>query len=108
MIALISDNLEEIRALCRKHRIARLDLFGSAAKGTFDPATSDLDFLVDLGEYDSTALDRYLALADDLETLFARPVDLMTVESLKNPYLIDSLNRSKAPLYDARDREAAA
>ena len=108
MIALISDNLEEIRELCRKHRIARLDLFGSAAKGTFDPVTSDLDFLVDLGAYDSTALDRYLALADDLEALFARPVDLMTVESLKNPYLIDSLNRSKATLYDSRDREAAA
>ncbi|HWV36791.1 MAG TPA: nucleotidyltransferase domain-containing protein [Thermomicrobiales bacterium] len=108
MIALISDNLEEIRALCRKHRIARLDLFGSAAKGTFDPATSDLDFLVDLGAYDSSVANRFLDLADDLEKLLGRDVDLVTTRSLKNPYFIASVDAYRENVYDARDRQAAA
>lgn len=108
MIALVADKLKEIEALCRKYRIARLDLFGSAATGKFKPATSDLDFLVDLGEYDASVLDRYLGLADDLEALLAREVDLVTVKSLKNPYFIASVNHTKAMLYEAGDREAAA
>jgi predicted nucleotidyltransferase len=49
MISLITDNLDAIRALCRQYGIRRLDLFGSAATGAFDPDTSDLDFVVDLG-----------------------------------------------------------
>ena len=108
MIALISDNLEEIRELCRKHRIARLDLFGSAAKGTFDPAMSDLDFLVDLGEYDSSVAGRFLDLANDLERLFGRDVDLVTTRSLKNRYFIASVDAYRENVYDARDRQAAA
>lgn len=108
VIALVADKLKEIEALCQKHRIARLDLFGSAATGTFDPATSDLDFLVDLGEYDASVLDRYLGLANDLEALFGHEVDLVTVKSLKNPYFIAALNHTKAMLYEAGDREAAA
>ncbi len=51
MIALIEDNREAIAELCRQFGVRRLAVFGSAAKGTFDPATSDVDFLVDLGNY---------------------------------------------------------
>lgn len=53
MIDLVANKRDEIAALCRKYNIKRLDLFGSAATGAFDPATSDLDFVVDLGEYES-------------------------------------------------------
>lgn len=108
MIALVADKLKEIEALCRKYRIARLDLFGSATTGKFDPATSDLDFLVDLGEYDASVADRYLNLADDLEELFDREVDLTTTRSLKSPYFIASVNRSWENVYVSGDREAAA
>ncbi|MGN6033725.1 MAG: nucleotidyltransferase family protein, partial [Thermomicrobiales bacterium] len=47
MIALIQDNVQEIRALCERFDVRRLELFGSAATGRFDPAHSDIDFLVD-------------------------------------------------------------
>ncbi len=99
MIALVSDNLESIRALCRKYRIARLDPFGSPATEKFDPATNDLDFLVDLGEYDASVLDRYLGLANELESLLYRKVDLVIIKSLKNPYFFASVNYTKATLY---------
>lgn len=39
---------EAIAALCRRHGVARLEVFGSAARGEdFDPARSDADFLVE-------------------------------------------------------------
>ena len=99
VIALVSDNLEAIRALCRKYRIARLDLFGSAATGKFNPATSDLDFLVDLGKFVSESPWRLVDFGLDLELLLHREVDLVTINSLKNPYFIASVNHTKAMLY---------
>src|SRR5438132_234284 len=45
--AAITDHLDDIRALCVKYRVKRLAVFGSAVKGTFDPATSDVDFVVE-------------------------------------------------------------
>jgi len=33
--------------LCRRYGVRKLELFGSATDGAFDPRTSDLDFLVD-------------------------------------------------------------
>lgn len=45
MNGLVEQNLGAIRALCQKYGVLRLDLFGSAATGAFDPETSDLDFI---------------------------------------------------------------
>ncbi len=42
----VSRQLEAIREACRLHRVARLDLFGSAARGDYDPDSSDFDFAV--------------------------------------------------------------
>ena len=48
MHAEITNRYDEIAALCQRYGVQRLDLFGSAARGTdFDPGTSDVDFLVE-------------------------------------------------------------
>ena len=48
MHAGIADRKDEIARICRRYRVQRLDLFGSAARGTdFDPETRDADFLVE-------------------------------------------------------------
>lgn len=52
MIALVDGKKPEIIALRKRFGIRRLDLFGSAATGAFDPVHSDLDFVVDLGIYE--------------------------------------------------------
>jgi predicted nucleotidyltransferase len=44
--------------------------------------------------------DSYLNLADKLEELFQRPVDLITDKSLSNPYFINSVNRTKTLIYE--------
>lgn len=41
MITLIEDNKDAIVKLCKQYGVRRLALFGSAATGAFDPATSD-------------------------------------------------------------------
>jgi len=44
---IVERNLPALTELCRRFGVRRLDLFGSAATGHFDPARSDLDFLVE-------------------------------------------------------------
>lgn len=108
MIALIAERKDEIAALCRQYDIQHLDLFGSAATGEFDPAASDLDFVVDLGDYESGVARRYFAFADALEALFGRSVDLVTEPSISNPYFRAAVDRQRVRLYEAQDGQAAA
>jgi predicted nucleotidyltransferase len=108
MIALVADRKDEIVALCKKHGIVRLELFGSAATGKFDPDKSDLDFIIDLGDYDPGVADRFFNFANDLEALFGHRVDLLMYGPIKNPYLKLSVNRSRELIYATQDSEAAA
>ncbi len=67
MIPLNIGNKDAIAALCRKYGIRKLDVFGSATTGAFAPESSDIDFTVDLCEYDHTVAERYLDLIAELE-----------------------------------------
>lgn len=88
--------------LCRRHRVRRLDLFGSAATGAFDPARSDLDFLVEFQELQpGTYFDAYFGLREGLEALFGREVDLVTLPSLRNPYFRKRVMAERRPLFQA-------
>ncbi|WP_046864956.1 nucleotidyltransferase family protein [Microvirga massiliensis] len=97
-----------LAAICRRFHVRRLDLFGSAATGHFDPTESDLDFLVAFeeslppGEY----AEAYFGLKDALETLFGRSVDLLTEPALENPYLRRRIQAEKRTLYPVAQRDA--
>lgn len=102
MIPEIAQRREEVRALCRRFGVRRLDLFGSAARDDFDPALSDLDFLYELeakppGGY----ADAFFGLKELLESLFGRPVDLVAAAAIRNPYFRESVEQSRVPLYAA-------
>ena len=88
--------------LCRQFRVRRLDVFGSAVKGTFRPGCSDLDFVVTL-EARSPAeyADNYFGLADALEGLFQRKVDLITERSIRNPYFRQAVEETRQLVYEA-------
>ncbi|QDU65297.1 nucleotidyltransferase family protein [Engelhardtia mirabilis] len=102
MIDLLSKRLEEVRALCRRHRLRRLDLFGSAATGRFDPASSDLDFIVEFEDEDPVArADAFFGLLADLEDLFERRIDLVVESAVTNPYLRDEIDETRQPLFAA-------
>ena len=102
MIDEIERHREELRALCRRFHVRRLDLFGSAARGDFDPARSDLDFVV---EFDRSAgwnaFDAYFGFKEALEELFGRSVDLVEPGALRNPYLQASIDESRETVYAA-------
>ena len=92
----------EIAELCRRHRVARLEIFGSGADGRFDSATSDLDFLVAFESKESAgASDRYFGLLWGLEAMFRRPIDLLEAASVQNPYLQRGIDRARELLYAA-------
>lgn len=102
MVDTVHAQLSAITALCRKHRVRRLFLVGSAVGSAFDPAKSDVDFLVDFEPQERRGLDDvYFLLQSDLERLLNRPVDLIEAHTLRNPYLIASINRTKQMLYAA-------
>jgi len=103
MIALVDDQRPAIEALCKRYGVARLEVFGSAADGTFDPQTSDVDFLVTFGPPPEgmDAADQYFGLLFDLEVLFGRRIDLVCEKAMRNPYFIRSVNAGRRGLYAA-------
>ena len=79
--------------LCRRYPIRRIALFGSWARGD-QTSTSDVDILVDVAP--SIGLD-FVTLADDLERLLGRKVDLVSTRAVRpalwteiEPELIDA------------------
>lgn len=108
MIDLLARHKDAIAGLCRRHGIRQLHVFGSAATGAFDPASSGLDFVVDPGDYDETVHLRYLDLIADLEDLLGRPVHMVTRQSIRNPYFRASVEEQQELVYAAGDRQAAA
>lgn len=101
MLPLIEQHRTEIEALCRKYGVKRLDLFGSAARGDFDSATSDVDFFYEFDENREALADRFFGLLEDLEKLLDRHVDLVSAVDAKNPYFLDSANEHRFTLYAA-------
>ena len=103
MIAIIEQNIEELKGLCRRFSVHQLELIGSAAVGEkFDAEKSDIDFLVEFqplktGDY----ADTYFGLLEALESLFNRHIDLVMVRAVKNPYFLESINKSRKVLYAA-------
>jgi len=100
MIALVAQKKNEIAEHCRRLGVQRLEVFGSAARGTFDPEKSDIDFLVEFSNHNSPSIfDRYFDLVESLEALFDRHVDLVTTYQVQNPYFRASVEASKEPIY---------
>jgi predicted nucleotidyltransferase len=101
LITEVRDKLDEIKKLCIRFHVRRLELFGSAVSGgTFDLNKSDLDFLVEFltlqpGQY----ADSYFGLLESLEDLFSCSIDLVMPKAIKNPYFLESINKNREVLY---------
>ena len=84
---------DEIAEPCRSHRVLRLEFFGTTACGTsFDPATSEADFLAEFDESrGSRGLSRHFAFQDALADALGREVDLL--EGSEGPRGLVALHR---------------
>ncbi|HEY3397202.1 MAG TPA: nucleotidyltransferase domain-containing protein [Armatimonadota bacterium] len=105
MIDLLETHRAALEELCRRYGVARLEVFGSAAEGDFDPQRSDVDFIVEFapGTELGAWLERYFALREDLAALIGRPVDLVMshARSFENPYFAREAARTRRVLYAA-------
>lgn len=99
MEKLVEKYLPQIKQLLRQYGVERAYLFGSAARGTMTD-TSDVDFVIKFPDdmHYTTYADNYFELADALEHLLKRNVDLVTEKTLKNPYLLQTINSNKLQL----------
>ncbi len=87
--------------LCRQYGVIRLDLFGSAADGTFDPERSDLDFVAEFADPSPTVgyADRFLDFANGLEALVGRRVDVVSEAAIRGSRLAQAIASSRQPIY---------
>lgn len=103
MAAELDRHADEIAELCRRYGVARLEVFGSAARAEdFDPVRSDVDVLVAFADEASDApLAQVFGLARELAAVLGRPVDLVEAGAVKNPYLRGNIERSRRLVYAA-------
>jgi hypothetical protein len=102
MHPLIQDKLPQIAELCRRYHVRRLDLFGSALGERFDPARSDVDFVLEyLPEAKAHYPEVYFSLKEDLEALLGRHVDLVMINAVRNRYFREELEETRVQLYAA-------
>ena len=95
--------LEEIKKVaslaCREFKVKRLDVFGSLARGE-ETVDSDIDLLVEFEEPDQQPSKRFFGLLHYLEDTLGCGVDLLTVNSLRNPYLRRTVLKERKNIYE--------
>jgi predicted nucleotidyltransferase len=102
MTHVLEGHRQALADLCRKHRVRRLDVFGSAARGDFDEEASDVDLLVDFDDMPhADRADAYLGFLTAVEALLGRRIDLVEVSAVRNPYLLRGIEESRELVYAA-------
>ena len=102
MVSLIDRYRAEIEELCHRYHVRKLEVFGSAASGEFDPETSDIDFLVMFEEFaPGVYADAYPGFYESLTELFDRRIELVSATAITNPYFLESIRRNRETLYAA-------
>lgn len=106
MIPIVEAARPELARLCERFRVQRLELFGSAAEGRFDPDSSDLDFLVAFQPLPPAEhADCYFGLLDALGALFRRRIDLTELPPIQNPYYLRSIEPTRVVLHNIRSMQ---
>jgi uncharacterized protein len=102
MHSAIAQHTNAITSICQRFHIKRLDVFGSAARANdFIPDTSDADFLVEFAADAQPGLQNFFDAKAALETVLGREVDLIESGSIKNPFVLASINAHKESVYAA-------
>lgn len=104
MVAIVKNNLEEIKKLCQKMQLQSLYLFGSGSDEKRFTKESDLDFIfqfkkdeqgMNLSQHD------YFDLMFELEKITGKKVDLVAEEKIKNKFFLSRVNQDKIKLYES-------
>lgn len=99
MNVIVQKYLPQIKQLMQRYGVQRAYAFGSAVKNTMKE-DSDVDFIISFPEdmdYETYG-NNYFALLYSLQDLLKKDVDLVTEKTLKNPYLLQSINQHKVQI----------
>ncbi|MCX6233202.1 MAG: nucleotidyltransferase domain-containing protein [Bacteroidetes bacterium] len=101
MQSIIKEKISALQELCKKYDVKTLYVFGSVCTDSFTN-NSDIDILISFKDISiEKYTDNYFELHHKLEELFNRKIDLLTENSLSNPYFIESIEETKQLLYAA-------
>jgi len=98
----IEIQIDKIKSFCQKWKISELALFGSITRNDFDQNKSDVDVLITFLPDQNWAWE-IVTMKEELESIFNRPVDLLTkkaVENSKNPYRKKEILDSYEVIYE--------
>lgn len=105
---IIDSDRETFDSLCYQNEVDQLYAFGSSISSNFNKSHSDIDLLAIVNSNDPLLKGEYLlSLWDSLENFFNRRVDLVTPESVKNPYLKKEIDSKKRLIYDRKREEVS-
>lgn len=97
----IRTNRKAFQSLCEAHQVDSLYAFGSSITARFNQDISDIDLMVSIGLSDpKQKQEALLSLGTGLEKFFDRKVDLLTPESIRNPFYKATIDRTKKLIYD--------
>lgn len=95
----IQKHIDQIKDLCISYKVRSLFAFGSAISEKFRE-DSDIDLVVEFDPLDPLDYtENYFNLKFNLEDLLERSVDLLEMKALVNPFLIQSIDRTKVLVY---------
>jgi uncharacterized protein len=89
---------QKVKPFCQKYSVKRLDVFGSVVRGQTDDS-SDLDFIVEFADRDMQPAKRFFGLLHEFEDTFHCPIDLITLNSVKNPYFKHRILQERITLF---------
>jgi len=102
MNRVVQEKLKELVDLCKNRGVRRLALFGSAATGSFDRSSSDLDLIVEFNPMSPVQhADNYFGLMEDLQRLFGMSIDLIEMGPIRNPFFKQAVAETEEVLYEA-------
>lgn len=101
MHSLLESKLLEVKEILKRKQVKRAYAFGSVCTESFNDE-SDIDILISFEEKldPITYGENYFKIIEELESLLGRTVDLVTERTLRNPYLLKSINSSKLVIYE--------
>ena len=105
---IIGSKIQELKKLCEIYDIKTMYVFGSACTENFN-SNSDIDILIAFKEISiEQYTNNYFDLHLKLEQLFNRKIDLLTENSLSNPFFIQRIEETKQLLYAAWNQKIFA
>lgn len=97
----LESKLPQVKQIFKQHKVKRAYAFGSVCTDQFNDK-SDIDFLIAFEDNLDPLIygESYWTLLDELPLILNRSVDIVTERSMRNPYFISEVNKTKTSIYE--------